>query len=104
MGGDLVLFVIIGYDVEDSLVLRQKVREKHLERLTQLVEAGRLVIAGPCPKVASEDSGEFGFTGSVVIAEFVSMEEAEQWAQADPYLDIGAYHNVIVKPFKQVLP
>lgn len=99
-----MLFVIIGYDVEDSLVLRQKVRDKHLERLTLLLEEGRLVIAGPCPKVPSEDSGEFGFTGSVVIAEFVSMEDAERWAQADPYLDIGAYNNVVVKPFKQVLP
>ena len=80
------------------------VRPKHIERLNQLKSDGRLVIAGPHPAIDNNDPGEAGFTGSLVIAEFDSLEEAQSWANDDPYMDSGAYERVIVKPFKKVLP
>ena len=80
------------------------VRPKHIERLNQLKSEGRLVIAGPHPAIDNNDPGEAGFTGSLVIAEFDSLEEAESWANNDPYMESGAYERVIVKPFKKVLP
>jgi len=80
------------------------VRPKHIERLNQLKSEGRLVIAGPHPAIDNNDPGEAGFTGSLVIAEFDSLEEAESWANDDPYMESGAYERVIVKPFKKVLP
>ena len=80
------------------------VRPKHIERLNQLKSEGRLVIAGPHPAIDNNDPGEAGFTGSLVIAEFDSLEEAQSWANDDPYMESGAYERVIVKPFKKVLP
>ena len=80
------------------------VRPKHIERLNQLKSEGRLVIAGPHPAIDNNDPGEAGFTGSLVIAEFDSLEEARSWANDDPYMELGAYKSVIVKPFKKVLP
>ncbi|OAN13675.1 hypothetical protein A3K86_13955 [Photobacterium jeanii] len=97
-------YVIFSQDVENSLERRMSVREKHLARLKELQEQGRLLVAGPNPAIDSENPGEAGFTGSTVIAEFNSLEEAKQWADADPYIDAGVYQNVIVKPFKKVLP
>jgi hypothetical protein len=78
------------------------VREKHLERLTALQNEGRLLTAGPMPAIDSENPGEAGFTGSTVIADFGSLDEAKNWADADPYVAAGVYQNVIVKPYKQV--
>jgi len=80
------------------------VRPKHIERLNQLKSEGRLVIAGPHPAIDNNDPGEAGFTGSLVIAQFDSLEEAQSWANNDPYMESGAYESVIVKPFKKVLP
>ena len=80
------------------------VRPKHIERLNQLKSEGRLVIAGPHPAIDNNDPGEAGFTGSLVIAEFDSLEEAQSWANDDPYMESGAYESVVVKPFKKVLP
>ncbi|KXI22308.1 YciI family protein [Photobacterium sanguinicancri] len=97
-------YVIFSQDVENSLERRLSVREKHLARLTELQAQGRLLIAGPNPAIDSENPGEAGFTGSTVIAEFNSLEDAKSWADADPYIDAGVYQNVIVKPFKKVLP
>ncbi|ROU01847.1 YciI family protein [Marinobacter sp. R17] len=97
-------YAIISQDVENSLPLRTPARGAHLERLEQLKSEGRLLLAGPCPAIDSPDPGEAGFTGSVVIAEFDSLEAAKTWADADPYVAAGVYANVTVKPFKPVLP
>ena len=97
-------YVIFSQDVENSLEHRLSVREKHLERLTQLQNEGRLLVAGPMPAIDSENPGDAGFTGSTVIAEFDSLDAATEWANNDPYIDAGVYANVIVKPFKKVLP
>lgn len=97
-------YVIFSQDVENSLERRMSVREKHLARLKDLQEQGRLLVAGPMPAIDSENPGDAGFTGSTVIAEFASLEQAQQWADADPYIDAGVYTNVIVKPFKKVFP
>ena len=99
-----MLYAIISNDTEDSLEKRMSVRPKHIERLNQLKSEGRLVIAGPHPAIDNNDPGEAGFTGSLVIAEFDSLEEAQSWANDDPYMESGAYKNVVVKPFKKVLP
>ena len=99
-----MLYAIISNDTEDSLEKRMSVRPKHIERLNQLKSEGRLVIAGPHPAIDNNDPGEAGFTGSLVIAEFNSLEEAQSWANDDPYIESGAYQSVIVKPFKKVLP
>ncbi|WCE28518.1 YciI family protein [Vibrio sp. SCSIO 43137] len=95
-------YVIFSQDVENSLQKRMGVREKHLARLQQLQDEGRLLTAGPMPAIDSENPGEAGFTGSTVIADFPSLEEAQQWADADPYIEAGVYEKVIVKPFKKV--
>lgn len=97
-------YVIFSQDVENSLPLRKKAREAHLARLSELKEQGRLLVAGPNPAIDSEDPDEAGFTGSTVIAEFNSLEDAQSWADADPYIEAGVYKSVIVKPFKKVLP
>lgn len=97
-------FVIVGTDVENSLENRLSVRSQHIARLEQLREEGRLLVAGPCPAVDSNDPGPAGFTGSVIIAEFPSLHDAELWARADPYIEGGVYQDVMVKPFKKVLP
>jgi len=99
-----MLYAIISTDAENSLEKRMSVRPKHIERLNQLKSEGRLVIAGPYPAIDNNDPGEAGFTGSLVIAEFDSLEEAQSWANDDPYIESGAYKSVIVKPFKKVLP
>ena len=91
-------------DNEDSLSLRKQSRSAHLARLENLKEDGRLLVAGPFPSIDNEDPGENGFTGSLIIAQFDSLKEAQQWADADPYLKGGVYRQVIVKPFKKVLP
>jgi uncharacterized protein YciI len=97
-------YAIISEDVEQSLPLRKAHRPAHLERLRQLTDQGRLLIAGPHPAVDCEDPGDAGFTGSLVVAEFDSLEAARAWADADPFLINGVYGRVIVKPFKLVLP
>lgn len=79
-------------------------RPAHLKRLQELQDAGRLILAGPHPAIDSENPGEAGFTGSLVVADFDSLEAAQQWANADPYIDAGVYTQVKVKPFKKVLP
>ena len=99
-----MLYAIISTDTENSLEKRISVRSKHIERLNQLKSEGRLVIAGPHPAIDNNDPGEAGFTGSLVIAQFDSLEEAQSWANDDPYMESGAYESVIVKPFKKVLP
>lgn len=97
-------YAIISQDIENSLEKRMSARPAHLERLTALKDAGRLLIAGPHPAIDSNDPGEAGFSGSLVVAEFDSLESAQSWADADPYVAAGVYEQVIVKPFKKVLP
>lgn len=97
-------YVIFSQDVENSLERRMSVREKHLARLKDLQNEGRLLVAGPMPAIDDENPGEAGYTGSTVIADFASLEDAQAWADADPYIDAGVYEKVIVKPFKKVLP
>ncbi|RCX08797.1 YciI family protein [Marinomonas rhizomae] len=99
-----MLYSIIGEDVANSLSARMQARPAHLARLEALQNEGRLVLAGPNPAIDSENPGDAGFSGSVVIAEFASLEEAKSWADADPYVAAGVYENVTVKPFKQVFP
>jgi len=99
-----MLFAIVSQDVENSLPLRKQARPAHIARLEALKEEGRLVLAGPNPAIESNDPGEAGFTGSVVIAEFNSLADAQSWADTDPYVDAGVYASVSVKPFKKVLP
>ena len=99
-----MLYAIISTDVENSLQKRQSARPAHLERLQQLQNEGRLIIAGPHPAIDSEDPGEAGFTGSLIVAEFESQDDAQIWADADPYIAAGVYDNVVVKPFKKVFP
>lgn len=99
-----MLYAILSEDVENSLPLRKTARPDHLERLEELKRQGRLIIAGPHPAVDAENPGETGFTGSLVIAEFESLEAATAWADADPYVAAGVYARVQVKPFKNVLP
>lgn len=95
-------YVIFSQDVENSLEKRLSVREKHLARLQELQDQGRLLTAGPMPAIDSENPGEAGFTGSTVIAKFDSLEDAKAWADIDPYIEAGVYQNIIVKPFKKV--
>lgn len=97
-------YAIVGEDAPESLPMRARGREAHLARVQALVEEGRLLVAGPHPAIDAEDPGPAGFTGSLVIAEFESLEEAERWAKADPYLETGAWTKVSVRPFKRVLP
>ena len=97
-------YAIISQDVENSLEKRKGARPAHIERLNALKDQGRLLIAGPHPAVDSEDPGEAGFTGSLVVAEFDSLEAAQSWADEDPYVAAGVYQEVTVKPFKKVLP
>jgi hypothetical protein len=99
-----MLFAIIATDVADSLEKRLSVRPAHVERLNVLKNEGRLVLAGPHPAVESNDPGAAGFTGSLIVAEFESLDVAKAWADADPYIGAGVYASVVVKPFKQVLP
>jgi len=97
-------YAILCEDVENSLPRRQSARAAHLERLHQLADAGRLFAAGPHPALDTEEPGEAGFTGSLIIAEFDSLEAATAWADSDPYVDAGVFSRVTVKPYKLVLP
>ncbi|MFW5450624.1 MAG: YciI family protein [Methylophagaceae bacterium] len=99
-----MLYAIISEDIADSLSLRKQTRPAHLMRLTALQQQGRLILAGPHPAIDSDDPGEAGFTGSLVVAEFNDFAAAQTWADADPYIDAGVYAKVIVKPFKKVFP
>ena len=95
-------YLILAKDVADSLALRKKARPEHLARLEALRDEGRLLTAGPMPAVDGEDPGEAGFTGSVIIAEFDSLEGARAWAEEDPYRSSGVYESVEVVPYKKV--
>ena len=97
-------YMISSQDIENSLEKRLSVRADHLARLQQLADERRLLIAGPHPATDSENPGEAGFTGSLVVADFASLEDAQCWADADPYIAAGVYESVIVKPYKLVLP
>jgi uncharacterized protein YciI len=97
-------YVINATDNEGSLERRLSVRARHLARLQELQNQGRLLLAGPCPAVDSNDPGPAGFSGSLIVAEFDSLEEAQTWADADPYVEAGVYAGVSVKPFRKVLP
>ena len=99
-----MLYAIITQDVENSLQDRLAARPKHLERLTALQDQGRLILAGPHPAIDSNDPGEAGFSGSLIVAEFESLTAASEWAEADPYVAAGVYASVTVKPFKKVFP
>ena len=97
-------YAIISEDSENSLAQRLAARPAHLQRLQELKDDGRLFVAGPHPAIDSLEPGEAGFTGSLVIAEFPSLIQAQHWADADPYVAAGVYRQVTVKPFKKVLP
>ncbi len=99
-----MLYVIIGEDAPDTLAQRLAARPAHVERLQALQAAGRLILAGPCPAIDSPDPGPAGFSGSVIVAEFDSLADAEAWADADPYVAAGVYEEVSIKPFRKVLP
>ena len=97
-------YAIISEDIADSLEKRLAARPNHIARLTALRDEGRLLIAGPHPAVDSPEPGPAGFTGSLVVAEFSSLEDARAWAEADPYIEAGVYEQVTVKPYIRVLP
>ena len=99
-----MLYAIIAQDVDDSLQNRLAARPAHLERLNALLDEGRLILAGPHPAIDTEDPGEAGFSGSLIVAEFNSLEDAQTWADDDPYQQAGVYASVTVKPFKKVFP
>lgn len=99
-----MLYAIISEDNANSLELRLAARPDHLKRLETLQNQGRLVLAGPHPAIDSENPGAAGFTGSLIVAEFESLEDAKQWSEADPYLEAKVYSKVTVKPFKKVFP
>jgi uncharacterized protein YciI len=99
-----MLYAIISEDVDESLSRRLAARPAHLERLNELQLQGRLILAGPHPAIDSEDPGQEGFSGSLVVAEFSDLLQAQAWADADPYIEAGVYAKVVVKPFKKVLP
>ena len=96
--------MIYATDVKNSLEKRLQARTEHLARLKELAAQGRLLVAGPTPAIDAEDPGAAGFTGSLIIAEFTSLIEAQAWANADPYMSAGVYETVSVKPYKKVLP
>jgi uncharacterized protein YciI len=97
-------YLIEGYDVADALPKRGEARPAHLARLHELRDQGRLLLAGPCPAIDAEDPGPAGFSGSLIVAEFESLEAARVWADADPYVAAGVYSRVDVRPFRKVLP
>lgn len=99
-----MLYAIMSQDVEGSLDKRKAARPEHLARLERLRDEARLTLAGPLPAIDSSDPGDAGFSGSLVVAEFDSLEAAKAWADADPYVAAGVYREVVVKPFKRVLP
>lgn len=97
-------YAIEGHDGPDVLRQRAEARPAHLARLVELRDAGRLLLAGPCPAIDSEDPGPAGYSGSIVIAEFASLDAARTWADSDPYVAAGVYARVDVRPFRKVLP
>ncbi len=97
-------YAIIGTDNSGSLEARKSARSAHLARLQTLQDEGRMLLAGPFPAIDAEDPGAAGFTGSLIVAEFDSLEAAQSWAGADPYVDAGVYSATSVKPFRKVLP
>lgn len=99
-----MLYAIIGEDVPDSLEKRLANRPPHLERLKTLQDEGRLLLAGPFPAIDSVDPGPAGFSGSLIVAEFPSLEDARSWAEADPFATEGVFSRVTVKPFRKTLP
>ena len=99
-----MLYSFVGTDVENSLEARMAARPAHVERLIDLKNQGRLIIAGPNPAIDSSDPAEAGFSGSIIIAEFASLSDAEKWANQDPYILTGVYDSVSVKPFNKALP
>lgn len=99
-----MLYTIIGTDADDSLALRLQLRAEHRAHIESLKTLGRLIIAGPRPAIDSENPGPNGYIGSLIIAEFDSLEDAQTWANADPYLINGVFASVDVQPFKRVLP
>ena len=99
-----MLYAIFGEDIEDSLGKRISARPAHLKRLQELLDEGRLVLAGPHPALDTDNPGDAGFSGSLIVAEFDNLQAAQQWANADPYIDAGVYDKVTVKPFKKVFP
>lgn len=100
----MMLYAIIGEDTPGTLEQRLAARPAHVERLLALQQEGRLILAGPCPAIDSPDPGAAGFSGSLIVAEFASLEAARAWADADPYVAAGVYGQVTVRPFKKVLP
>jgi len=100
----MMLYAIIGEDIPGTLDKRLAARPAHVERLKALQDEGRMIVAGPCPAIDSPDPGPAGFTGSLIVAEFPSLEEARAWADADPYVAAGVYAKVSVKPFKKAFP
>ena len=99
-----MLYAIVGHDVPNSLAARLAARPAHVERLKALQEQGRMILAGPFPAIDSPDPGPAGFSGSLIVADFASLEAAQAWAAADPYVAAGVYESVSVKPFKQTMP
>ena len=99
-----MLYAIISEDIANSSEKRGSARPAHVERLNALKEEGRLIIAGPHPAIDSENPGDAGFTGSLIIAEFDTLGAAQAWADTDPYIAAGVYEKVVVKPYKKVLP
>ena len=99
-----MLYAIISEDINNSLEKRNGSRPAHLERIQGLVDKGRVIVAGPHPAIDTTDPGEAGFTGSLIVAEFSSLEDAQAWTNADPYISAGVYARVTVKPFNKVLP
>jgi uncharacterized protein YciI len=99
-----MLYTIVAEDVENSLEKRLAARPAHLARLTELQNQGRLLLAGPFPAIDSVDPGPAGFSGSLIVAEFVDLAAATTWAEADPFVSAGVYAHVTVKPFRKTLP
>ncbi len=97
-------YAIDARDATDVLARRLEARPRHLARLHELRDAGRLLLAGPCPAIDADDPGPAGFSGSLIVAEFESLEAAQAWADADPYVEAGVYARVEARPFRPVLP
>ena len=99
-----MLYAIIAQDIENSLLKRMEARPSHVARLIELKDQGRLILAGPHPSIDVSEPGEAGFSGSLIVADFDDLQQAREWADADPYVAAGVYSNVVVKPFNKVLP
>ena len=99
-----MLYAIIAQDIENSLSKRMGARPDHVTRLNQLKDEGRLILAGPHPSIDVSEPGEAGFSGSLIVADFEDLQQAREWADADPYVAAGVYASVVVKPFNKVLP